>query len=86
MAAPEPRAHRLVRPPQPMVDFVRTAIEARGLMDKYALRPFYQRNDYLMWINSAKLDATKYKRLGQMLDELERGDLYMAMKWHGDQR
>jgi uncharacterized protein YdeI (YjbR/CyaY-like superfamily) len=73
----------LTRDIQPMPEFVREAIKARGLVDKYEARPAYQRNDYLMWINSAKHEGTKRKRLGQMLDELERGGVYMRMKWNG---
>jgi uncharacterized protein YdeI (YjbR/CyaY-like superfamily) len=73
----------LVREIQPMPEFVREAIRARGLVDKYEERPAYQRNDYLMWINNAKHEGTKRKRLGQMLDELERGGIYMRMKWNG---
>ncbi|MGS1095064.1 YdeI/OmpD-associated family protein [Aquamicrobium terrae] len=74
---------RLKRPLQPMSALVREALEARGLMDKYAARPAYQRNDYLSWINSAKQEATRQKRLDQMLDELERGGVYMRMQWNG---
>ena len=40
-------------------------------------------DDYLMWINTAKREETKQKRLAQMLDELERGGVYMHMKWNG---
>ncbi|MBD8064203.1 YdeI/OmpD-associated family protein [Devosia sp. PTR5] len=66
-----------------MPEEVRVALAARGLTDLYAARPAYQRNDYLMWINSAKRAETKAKRLAQMLDELERGGVYMNMKWTG---
>jgi uncharacterized protein YdeI (YjbR/CyaY-like superfamily) len=66
-----------------MPDFVRDALASRGLRDKYDARPDYQRNDYLMWINNAKRDETKQKRLLQMLDELEAGGVYMKMKWNG---
>ncbi len=52
-------------------------------MDAYHSRPPYQQNDYLGWINRAKRDETKMKRLQQMLDELERGDRYMKMTWRG---
>ena len=45
--------------------------------------PNYQRNDSLGWIARAKRDDTKEKRLNQMLDELERGDVYMNMAWRG---
>ena len=66
-----------------MPDFFRDAINARGLMDAYLARPDYQRNDYIGWINRAKLESTKQTRLNQMLDELERGGVYMRMKWNG---
>lgn len=66
-----------------MPDFVRDAIKAKKLTAKYEERPAYQRNDYLMWINNAKREETKQKRLLQMLDELERGGVYMRMKWNG---
>jgi uncharacterized protein YdeI (YjbR/CyaY-like superfamily) len=65
-----------------MPDFFRDALTSRGLMDAYLARPPYQRNDYIGWINRAKQDATKQKRLNQMLDELEKGGVYMRMKWN----
>ena len=70
---------RLVRPRQPMPDFVRQALEERGLMEAYRQRPAYQQNDYLAWINRAKQPGTREKRLNQMLAELERGGVYMNM-------
>ena len=71
----------LKRPRHPMPEFVREALEARGLMDAYNARPPYQRNDYIGWITRAKREETKQKRLNQMLDELEKGDVYMKMDW-----
>ena len=76
-------SRNLTRPFQPMPGFVRDAIKERGLLDKYDERPAYQRNDYLLWINEAIREETKQKRLEQMLDELERGGVYMRMKWNG---
>jgi uncharacterized protein YdeI (YjbR/CyaY-like superfamily) len=76
----------LRRPLQPMPDFVREALLARGLMPSYEARPAYQRNDYLGWINSAKRVATQLKRMEQMLDELAAGDRYMNMVWNGGRR
>lgn len=70
----------LKRDRQPMPEFVKRALLKRGLMDAYDERPPYQRNDYLLWINSAKRQETKEKRLRQMLDELEAGGVYMNMK------
>ncbi|MDC9825698.1 YdeI/OmpD-associated family protein [Devosia sp. ZB163] len=45
--------------------------------------PAHPRNDYLLWINKAKREATKHKHLAQMLDELEIGGVYTGMKWNG---
>lgn len=60
---------------------VRNALIERGLMDAYRARPPYQQNDYVGWITRAKREETRAKRLEQMLDELERGDRYMKMKY-----
>ncbi len=64
-----------------MPDFMREALLARGLMDDYRARPAYQQNDYIGWIARAKRDTTIQKRLAQMLDELEVGDVYMKMTY-----
>ena len=72
---------RLQRARNPMPAFVRTALDREGLMEAYDARPPYQRNDYLGWIARAKRDATRDKRLAQMLDELRLGDRYMKMAW-----
>lgn len=69
------------RPRHKMPDFIRDALSERALMDAYQARPAYQRNDYIGWMNGAKREATKQKRLKQMLDELKGGKLYMNMKW-----
>ncbi len=74
---------RPLRPREPMPDFVREALEERGLVETYAARPPYQRNDYLLWINKVKREETKRKHLEQMLAELEAGGVYMGMKWNG---
>jgi len=65
-----------------MPDFFRNALNARSLMDAYLARPAYQQNDYIGWVTRAKLEATKQRRINQMLDELERGGVYMKMKWN----
>ena len=78
----KPDFSNLQRPTHPMPDFVRAALEARGLMTLYERRPAYQQNDYLGWITRAKREETVQKRLAQMLDELERGDTYMKMNYH----
>jgi len=69
------------RPANPMPEFVRSALETHGLRERYDARPWYQRNDYLGWIDRAKREETKLKRLDQMLEELKAGDLYMKMLW-----
>ena len=62
-----------------MPGFVKKALQERGLLAAYQQRPAYQQNDYIGWINSAKRQETKEKRLAQMLDELEAGGVYMKM-------
>lgn len=69
----------LRREVQPIPRFVLDALERRSLMAAYRERPAYQQNDYIGWINSAKRDETKQKRLNQMLAELEQGGVYMRM-------
>ena len=66
-----------------MPDFVRQALEEQSLLETYAARPPYQRNDYVGWISRAKRDDTRQRRLAQMLDELRRGKIYMKMPWGG---
>lgn len=73
----------LTRTLQPMPGFVADALDREGLRALYDARPDYQRNDYLGWINTAKREATKQKRLAQMLAELREGDVYMDMPWGG---
>jgi uncharacterized protein YdeI (YjbR/CyaY-like superfamily) len=70
----------LKRPRNPMPDFVKTALEERGLMNAFKARPAYQQNDYIGWISRAKRQETKMKRLQQMLDELKEGGVYMNMR------
>ncbi|MYA20194.1 MAG: YdeI/OmpD-associated family protein [Chloroflexi bacterium] len=67
------------RPVQPMPKAVLDALEARGVRADYEARPFYQRNDYLAWIARGQRAETRERRLAQMLDELERGGVYMKM-------
>ena len=78
------QATRLTRPRNPMPAFVRKALSEHGLTKAYRDHPSYQKNDYLGWINRAKLEQTRLKRLSQMLDELARGDRYMKMVYGRD--
>lgn len=67
------------RPAYPMPDDVRAELEEHGLTVAYEERPYYQRNDYIGWITRAKRIETRRKRIEQMLDELDRGGVYMRM-------
>lgn len=71
----------LKRAVHPMTLEVEQALDASDLWATYDARPAYQRNDYLGWIDQAKREDTHRKRLGQMLSELEDGDVYMGMGW-----
>ncbi|MFH1542103.1 MAG: YdeI/OmpD-associated family protein [bacterium] len=74
---------RLTRPIQPIPSFVLKELKTKKMLDAYRRRPPYQQNDYLSWINRAKQERTKFKRLAQMVTELMKGDVYMGMKWRG---
>ncbi len=74
---------RLKRPRYEMPPDVERRLEERGLMEAYRGRPAYQQNDYIGWINRAKRDATREKRISQMLEELALGGVYMNMAWRG---
>ena len=69
------------RPAHPMPDFVADLLDSEGLRALYDQRPWYQRNDYLGWISTAKRPETRLKRTRQMLGELRAGNVYMKMAW-----
>ena len=73
----------LKREKHKMPAFVKSALEAENLFDEYKKRPPYQQNDYIGWISRAKREETKQKRLQQMIDELQKGNVYMKMSWVG---
>lgn len=58
---------------------VRDALDAADVMADYEARPAYQRNDYIGWITRAARQETRTKRIAQMVDELQRGGVYMNM-------
>ena len=68
-------------PRHPMPDFIRDVLNENGLMYAYHARPPYQQKDHIGWLTRAKLETTTQKRVNQMLDELESGDIYMNIKW-----
>jgi uncharacterized protein YdhG (YjbR/CyaY superfamily) len=74
------------RAKHPMPDYLEDELKSRGLMDAYKQRPPYQQNDYIGWITAAKQEATRQKRLDQMLGELETEDIYMKMAWRPGKR
>ncbi|GJM06008.1 MAG: hypothetical protein DHS20C09_20040 [marine bacterium B5-7] len=71
---------KLKRPRNLMPNYIKQAIEDHGLTQDYVDRPAYQQNDYIGWIERAKRQETKEKRIRQMLDELELGGVYMNMR------
>jgi uncharacterized protein YdeI (YjbR/CyaY-like superfamily) len=77
----EPDFSSLSRPVHPVPDFVKEALDEAELWEAYRARPSYRQNDYVGWINRAKRQYTKQRRLEQMLDELRCGDVYMKMSW-----
>lgn len=69
------------RPEHEMPGDILTLLEDKQLIEDYNLRPYYQRNDYLGWILSAKREDTRARRIEQMLEELRDGDRYMKMPY-----
>ena len=70
---------RFKRDLHPMPEFVMNALLTHELLTAFNARPPYQRDDYLGWIGRAKQEVTKQKRLAQMLDELQRGNVFMKL-------
>jgi len=66
---------------QPMPGNVRAALEKRNLMAAYIERPEYQKADYLKWIALAAGPAAKQQRLDQMIEELEKGNVFRGEPW-----
>lgn len=64
------------RPPEMPAD-VKLELEHRGLRADFDHRPSYQRDDYLNWITRADKKEIRQKRLRQMLEELQKGGVFM---------
>lgn len=75
-------ATRLTRQVYDLPDYVVKALDENALWERYRARPPYQQNDYIGWITRGKREETRMKRLGQMVDELQKGDSYMGMKYN----
>ena len=60
---------------------IKNILVKENLFEAYEKRPFYQRNDYLHWITSAKRKDTTNKRIVQMIEELRDGNTYMKMEY-----
>ncbi len=69
----------LQRDIHPMPVYIEQALKENNVYEEYLQRPAYQQNDYIGWITRAKREETRMKRLRQMLDELEKGGVYMKM-------
>lgn len=63
-----------------MPSYIKQALDKSDTIADYKARPAYQQNDYIGWIERAKKQETKEKRLQQMIDELKAGGVYMKMK------
>ena len=67
----------------PIPEDIRALLKDSGLQEKYEARPPYQQNNYIGWIEQARREKVRDKRLVQMLDELRAGGLYMKSRWMG---
>lgn len=73
------------RPKAAMPDHIAERLAVDHMRSAFDARPQYQQTDYLNWVAQAKREATRTKRLEQMLDELKAGDVYMKQPWHARQ-
>jgi uncharacterized protein YdeI (YjbR/CyaY-like superfamily) len=55
-------------------------LREEGLLAKYEEQIYTYRKGYLRWIEEAKQEGTRQKRIEQMLRELHDGKVYMGMK------
>ncbi len=71
----------LKKPVLKLSDRIKNRLLTENVLKEYEERPFYQRNDYIHWIESAKREETFEKRIQQMIDELKDGNTYMKMEY-----
>lgn len=60
--------------------YIEVILKDEGLFDKYNEQIYTYRKGYVRWIDEAKHEQTKQKRIGIMLKELHEGTEYMGMK------
>lgn len=60
--------------------YIKTVLKKEGLLQKYEEQIFTYRKGYLQWIEQAKTEETKQKRINIMLKELHTGKEYMGME------
>jgi len=72
---------RARRPHHRIPSDIRRLLSEKSLLSAYRARPPYQRNDYIGWIERAKLPPTRQKRIDLMVLELAAGEGYMKMEW-----
>lgn len=58
---------------------LREAISLADLLTQFKDRPYYQRKDYVGWIEDAKLPETRERRIRRVIEELQKGH-YMPPK------
>lgn len=56
---------------------IRIHLAERNLTDAFRRRPEDQKRKYLEWIEGTRFSILRSRRIRQMLDELDRGDMYM---------
>lgn len=66
---------------KPIPGFVKTALAKHKLDEAFRARPDYQRDDYLTWLDGARLPEQRQQRLTQFLEELGKGDVFMGQPW-----
>jgi uncharacterized protein YdeI (YjbR/CyaY-like superfamily) len=60
-------------------DYIKSILKKEGLLGKYEEQIYTYRKGYRQWIEEAKQEATKQKRIEQMVREVKEGKKYMNM-------
>lgn len=59
--------------------FIKKILEKEKLLEKYQAQIYSYRKGYIRWVEEAKHEETKQKRIAIMLKELREGKYYMGM-------
>jgi hypothetical protein len=60
--------------------YIKDMLKKEELLEKYNAQIYTYRKGYVQWIEEAKQEETKQKRITKMIEEVREGNVYMGMK------